>query len=129
MRLKLTSVYQDCKGKSKLEDIFNIYKILKNSQNVKRILSIAKDYGKQCRKAKAETEQRIWLDLSMKRKLFKVLKSQMALTKCSKDEALRILNNHDTLALIKMIFFCVVFANPASLDSKGFLKSIIKAIM
>lgn len=105
MRLKLTSVYQDCKGKSKLEDIFNIYKILKNSQNVKRILSIAKDYGKQCSKAKAETEQRIWLDLSMKRKLFKVLKSQMALTKCSKDEALRILNNHDTLALIKMIFF------------------------
>lgn len=56
MRLKLTSVYQDFKGKSKLEDIFNTYKILKNSQNVKRILSIAKDYGKQCSKTKAETE-------------------------------------------------------------------------
>lgn len=40
--------------------------------------------------------------------------------------------DHDeiTLALIKMIFFfCAVFVNPASLDSKGFLKSVIKAIM
>ena len=32
------------------------------------------------------------------------------------------------LSLIILIF-CAVFASPASLDSKGFLKSIIKAIM
>lgn len=39
--------------------------------------------------------------------------------------------DHDgtTLALIKMIFFCAVFVNPASLHSKGFLQSVMKAIM